>query len=190
MFSSSMALPAPIHDDVDLVRRAAAGDGAAVLSLYDRHAPSILALAIRILGSRDEAEEVVQESFVRVWQDAAGYDPARAGFRAWICTIARNRALDLLRRRGTAHRARADIDVPEASVPPDVIASDGESAAKVRAALASLPEAQRKAIELAYYEGLTHVEIASRTKTPLGTVKTRILDGMRKLRGLLEGGAA
>lgn len=180
-------VPAP-NDDLDLIRRAARGDGAAVLALYDRHAPAVLALAQRILGSRDEAEEVLQDAFVRVWQDAASYDPGRAGFRAWIFTIARNRALDVLRRRATARKTAASLEPPSAPERPDAsIAADAE---RVKRAIEGLPDAQRQALELAYYEGLTHVQIAERTGAPLGTVKTRILDGMRKLREIIEGGGA
>lgn len=178
--------PSPASDDLSLLTRAAKGDSAAVLALYDRHASALLALAMRVLGNRDEAEEVLQDSFVKIWQEAAAYDANRAGFRAWACTIVRNRALDLLRRRGTAARTAAvSAEDPEVPPAPDVSASDEETSTRVRAALAELPEAQRKALELAYYEGLTHVEIATRTSAPLGTVKTRILDGMRKLKAAL-----
>ncbi len=174
-------------DDLALVRAAAAGDPSSIGRLYDRHAPTLLALAYRILGSRDEAEEVVQDAFVRLWQEAERYDPARAAFRSWLCTIARNRALDLVRRRASAARVAAGAEPPPPGPAPDETAAAGESSSRVRAALAALPEAQRRALELAYYEGLTHVEIADRTKSPLGTVKTRILDGMRSLRKTLEG---
>lgn len=179
--------PAPA-DDLSLLRRASTGDSAAVLALYDRHSGAVMALAVRILGNRDEAEDIVQEAFVRVWQEAASYDASRAGFRAWICTIARNRALDLLRRRGTASRAAATGDPPPEPERPDALASLGQGAMRVRAALKELPDAQRQALELAYFAGLTHVEIAEKTRTPLGTVKTRILDGMRKLKALLDTG--
>lgn len=171
-------------EDAELLRRASNGDAAAVMQLYDRHAGVVLALAVRILGGRDEAEEVVQESFVKVWQEAATYDAGRAGFRAWICTIARNRSLDLLRRRGSAMRARPQLREPDRGVEaaaPEV----GADGTRARAVLATLPAPQREAIELAYFEGLTHSEIAKKTGTPLGTVKTRILDGMRKLRDAL-----
>lgn len=191
MFGRRMATAPSTADDLDLLRRAAGGDSSAVMALYDRHAPVLLALATRVLGSRDEAEEVVQESLIRVWQEAKSYDPARGGLRAWLCTIARNRALDRLRRRSTSTKAAA---VPEAAEPPagpDSLAAGAETAARVRSALASLPDAQRKALELAYYEGLTHTEIAEKTGAPLGTVKTRILDGMRKLKSMLvDGGDA
>lgn len=186
MFRRGMSSAPSATDDLALLRSAAAGDSAAMLALYDRHAPALLALAFRVLGNRDEAEEVLQESFVKIWQEAAAFDPARAGFRAWSCTIVRNRALDLLRRRGAAQRSTAVADVPEPPPAPDSEVAGGEAAAKIRNALAQLPDAQRNVLELAYFEGLTHVEIAERTKTPLGTVKTRILDGMRKLRTLLE----
>src|SRR6476659_7248701 len=104
MFGRRMATVPSTADDLDLLRRAAAGDSSAVLALYDRHAGVLMALATRVLGSRDEAEEVVQESLIRVWQEARSYDPARGGLRAWLCTIARNRALDRLRRRSTSSK--------------------------------------------------------------------------------------
>lgn len=178
--------PRSATDDLSLLTRAATGDSAAVLALYDRHASALLALALRVLGNRDEAEEVLQDSFVKIWQEAETYDATRAGFRAWACTIVRNRALDVLRRRGTAARTTAlasDAPVPDAA--PDASAAENESATRVREALAQLPDAQRNALELAFFEGLTHVEIAAKTSTPLGTVKTRILDGMRKLKAAL-----
>lgn len=178
--------PSPSPDDLALLTRAASGDGTAVLALYDRHASALLALAMRVLGSRDEAEEVLQDSFVKIWQEAATYDASRAGFRAWACTIVRNRALDLLRRRGTAARTAAVSESPEAVAGPDAAAAESETSKRIRAALAGLPDVQRTALELAYYDGLTHVEIATKTNAPLGTVKTRILDGMRKLKAALE----
>lgn len=187
MFRVRMSTVPATNDDLELVRRAARGDSAAVMSLYDRHSGPILALAQRILGNRDEAEEVLQDAFVRVWQEAASYDANRAGFRAWICTIARNRALDVLRRRATAQKMSASLEPPTGPARPDAsIAADSE---RVKSALGQLPPPQRQAIELAYYEGLTHVEIAERLSAPLGTVKTRILDGMRKLREIVDGGA-
>lgn len=180
------SVPSAMSDDLSLLTRAAKGESAAVLALYDRHASALLALAIRVLGNRDEAEEVLQDSFVKIWQEAASYDANRAGFRAWACTIVRNRSLDVLRRRGTAARTAAvSAETPESAPSPDASATETESAKRVRAAIAELPEAQRKALELAYYEGLTHVEIAAKTSAPLGTVKTRILDGMRKLKAAL-----
>ena len=185
-----MARPVPASDDTDLVRRAAGGDSAAVLALYDRHAPAVLALTLRILGSRDEAEEVLQDAFVRAWQEASEYDANRAGFRAWICTIARNRALDLLRRRSTAQRLKGFGDSPEPTAGPEADSVAAEDRARVQRALLQLSGPQRQCLELAYWTGLTHVEIAERLETPLGTVKTRILDGMRKLRAILDGGAA
>ncbi|HVO31304.1 MAG TPA: sigma-70 family RNA polymerase sigma factor [bacterium] len=179
-------------DDAELLHRAARGEAAALLALYDRHGGLVLALAQRILGNRDEAEEVMQEAFVRAWQEAESYDPSRAGFRAWICTIARNRALDLLRRRATADRvATASADpAPEPVASPESDVADARERERVRAALAALPGPQRQALEMAFFEGLTHTEIAEKLATPLGTVKTRIFDGMRRLRALLDGGAS
>lgn len=173
-------------DDIALLRAAAKGDASAVLALYDRHGAALLALALRVLGNRDEAEEVLQDGFVKIWQEAATYDPERAGFRAWACTIVRNRALDVLRRRGTAARnLEASVETPVPVTEPDAAAGASEDGARIRAVLVELPEAQRTALELAYFEGLTHVEIAARTSAPLGTVKTRILDGLRKLKSAL-----
>lgn len=178
--------PQPAIDEVALLQAAARGDRASVLTLYDRHGPALLALALRVLGNRDEAEEVVQDGFVKIWQEAKSYDATRAGFRAWACTIVRNRALDVLRRRGSAARTAArTAEPPEVPATPDAVAGEAEHAVRIRAALRELPEPQRIALELAYFEGLTHVEIAARTGTPLGTVKTRILDGMRKLKAAL-----
>ncbi len=186
IFPLRMSTVPAANDDVELVRRAARGDSAAMMSLYDRHCGAVLALCRRILGNRDEAEDVLQDAFVRVWQEAASYDPDRAGFRAWLCTIARNRALDVLRRRGTARKASASVEAPAEPERPDAsIAADAE---RVRRSLDALPAPQREAIELAYYQGLTHVEIAEKTGAPLGTVKTRILDGMRKLKDMIDGG--
>lgn len=176
----------PAIDDVALLRAAAKGDASAVLALYDRHGAALFALALRVLGNRDEAEEVLQDGFVKIWQEAATYDPERAGFRAWACTLVRNRALDVLRRRGTAARnLEKSAEAPVAATGPDAAAGASEDAARIRAALVELPDAQRTALELAYFEGLTHVEIAARTSAPLGTVKTRILDGLRKLKSAL-----
>ena len=138
-----------MSDDLSLLTRAAKGESAAVLALYDRHASALLALAIRVLGNRDEAEEVLQDSFVKIWQEAASYDANRAGFRAWACTIVRNRSLDVLRRRGTAARTAVSAETPEAVPGPDATATETESAKRVRAAIAELPDAQRNALELA-----------------------------------------
>jgi RNA polymerase sigma-70 factor (ECF subfamily) len=131
----------------------------------------------------------VQEAFLRVWRRAERFDPSRGGPRAWFLRLVRNLVIDQLRARGSRDRTetRSATQVGEAPGPerPDEAAARNERAACVREALAELPQEQRRAIEIAYFEGLSHSEIAARENTPLGTVKTRIRDGVLKLRANL-----
>jgi RNA polymerase sigma-70 factor (ECF subfamily) len=168
--------PLPIAAVLD---RLAAGDHAALGEVYDRYSGLVNGLALRILRNTAEAEEVIQEVFVQVWRQAERFDPARGSVEAWICTIARTRALDRLRRR-TSRREDSDDAIPGASDMPKTV----ESLA-VRKALDTLSADQRTALELAYYEGLTQSEIAERLGEPLGTVKTRIRTAMIRLRDVL-----
>ncbi len=170
----------------------ATGDERAAATLYDRHAGLVLALALRITSDRGDAEDVVVESFAQAWEQAARYDATRSAVVSWLANIARSRALDLVRARGRREqRVAADSTVVESTATPvegdDVLSQleQAERDARVAGALAVLPEPQRAAIELAFYEGLSHAEIADRIATPLGTVKTRIRMGMQKLRELL-----
>jgi RNA polymerase sigma-70 factor (ECF subfamily) len=146
-----------------------------------------LSVAYRVLGTRSEAEEVVQETFVQVWRQAASYDASRGGAMAWIATIARSRALDRLRTRVAGERAVARSEEPDLPTQPAPVelAAQRQLRTQVIAALAALPQEQRSAIELAYYEGLSHTEIAARLGDPLGTVKTRVRLGLAKLAALL-----
>jgi RNA polymerase sigma-70 factor (ECF subfamily) len=162
-----------------LLRRLTAGDPHALGEVYDRYAGLVNGLALRILRDRTEAEDVVQEVFVQIWRQAARFDPARGSPEAWICTMARTRALDRLRRR-TSRREEPSEAATGASEPPRT-----EEALAVRKALDTLSPDQRKALELAYYEGLTQTEIAARLGEPLGTIKTRIRTGMIRLRDVL-----
>jgi len=162
-----------------LLRRLTGGDAAALGEFYDRYAGLVNGLALRILRNPAEAEDVVQEVFVQVWRQAERFDPARGSPEAWLCTIARTRALDRLRRRASRREDPADA-APGASAPPRT-----EEALAVRKALEGLSADQRHALELAYYEGLTHTEIAARLGEPLGTVKTRIRTAMIRLRDVL-----
>jgi RNA polymerase sigma-70 factor (ECF subfamily) len=179
-----MALPRDL--DRELMARIESRDADAVALLYDRHAARLLGLAERIVGSGGEAEEVLQEVFLHVWRAAASYDASRGSVLAWLLVATRSRSIDRLRARRPASRGelkRLD-EVPEAASPLNV---ESDSASRqweaiCRSAIGELPAEQRRVLELAYFEGLTHVEIAQRTATPLGTVKTRARLGLMKLR--------
>ncbi len=153
--------------------------------LYDRYCGAALAIAARVLGDRAEAEDVLQEVFVRVWDRAAEYDLSRGSVAAWVMSSIRNGSIDRLRRKDAFHRA---IDGAAAQPRPEPEEREfPEDLKRVSAAVAKLPEEQRQAIELAYFEGLSQSEIASRLAQPLGTIKTRMRLAMQKLRAALTG---
>jgi RNA polymerase sigma-70 factor (ECF subfamily) len=178
--------------DQHALQRMADGDADAVAELYDRHARRVYSLALRILGDATDAEDVVQDVFVQAWRQASRYTPTRGVVAAWLLTLARSRAIDRLR----ARRARESQSAGEPATSQAVDSAppiewqflSTEQTRLLRAALERLPILQRAAIELAYFEGLTHVEIAARLEEPLGTVKTRIRSGLAKLRETLLGG--
>ena len=176
----------PVDTDPALVARIEARDADALALLYDRHSARLMGLAQRILGVSGEAEEVLQEVFLHVWRAAHTFDASRGSVLAWLLVATRSRAIDRLWARRPASRGELKRleDVPEAASPLDV---EGDSVSReweavCRAAIGELPAEQRRVLELAYFEGLTHVEIAERTDTPLGTVKTRVRLGLMKLR--------
>jgi RNA polymerase sigma-70 factor (ECF subfamily) len=177
--------------DADAIERATRGDQTALADLYDRHARPIYSLALRILRDAAEAEDIVQDVFTQAWRQASRYDAARGGVAAWLLNLARSRAIDRLRARRA--RPESPFDRPPDDIistkvsPPDLETLQREQIDRVRLALGALPLVQRVAIELAYYEGLTHAEIAAELEQPIGTVKTRIRLGMIKLRDALGG---
>jgi len=180
------AAPLRASDDLAIVRRMVAGEAEALAELYDRFAPLVLAVARRILGGAGDAEEVLQEAFFQAWNQADRYDAARSSVSTWLVLISRSRALDRLRSRGardrTAAAAAAEPPPADTSSRLDEHVLHRERRRRVREALAAIPEEQRRVLELAFYGGLSQSEIATRTGTPLGTVKTRALLGMKKLR--------
>ena len=173
--------------DRTLMARVEARDADALGELYDRHAGRLLALARRVLGDGGEAEEVLQEVFLFVWRSAASFDPVRGHVLTWLLIVTRSRAIDRLRTRrgGSRPEVRSLEDVAEMPASGEDV--EGNTAGRqwatiCRSAVGQLPDDQRRALELAYFEGLTHQEIAERTSTPLGTVKTRVRLGLMKLR--------
>jgi RNA polymerase sigma-70 factor (ECF subfamily) len=174
-----------------LIERAGRGDRSALVALYDRFAPSLLALAMRILRSKSEAEDVVQDAFVRAWREAPSFDRQRGSAAAWLATLARNRAIDVLRararqsRHSDEQRHAFELEHGDRARSPELDASVSERAVAVRAAIEALSPEQREALELAYFAGLSHSEIAATLGHPLGTVKTRLLSAARRLRDAL-----
>jgi RNA polymerase sigma-70 factor (ECF subfamily) len=183
------------RDDEDVLASVQGRDDGAFAELYDRYGRLAFGLAYRILGERGVAEDVVQEAFLAVWRRAGSYRVERGSVRGWLMSIVHNAAID--RRRGRFKREQADVALDDLAFMLETDAEDtfaavaeGIVAEQVRRALAGLPDEQRQAIELAYFGGLTQQEIATRTGTPLGTVKSRLRLGLHKLRGLLQDAVA
>lgn len=175
--------------DARLLDRVASGDRAAFAELYDRFSRPLYATALRILSDASEAQDVVHDAFIAVWEKARTFETSRGTAFSWVLTLTRNRAIDRLRSRRRraellADSAPSDLGLDENSSGPsaDDSATANDSASAVRAAVATLPEDQQRALELAFFSGLTQEEISTRLRTPLGTVKTRIRRGLLKLR--------
>src|SRR6202158_5788391 len=162
--------------EASLVWAMRSGDESAMAALYDRYSSLVYAVALRVLGDTAAAEDVLQEVFMQLWRNPVAFDSSRGNLGAWLGVITRNRAIDGLRRR----RPETDIADVVVSVEPDM-AGDAERARameKVRGTLGSMPSAQRQALEMAYFEGLSHPEISAKAGEPLGTIKTRIRGGL------------
>lgn len=177
------------------MRRIAEGDEAALGALYDRYANPLYAMVSRIVGNQQDAEEVLHDTFLSIWKRAASFETTRARVFTWICAIARNKAIDRIR---SIHRRIPTAPATEPSparqeVDPGASPSERSASAERRRIVSdwvkTLPDHQREAIELAFFAGLTHPEIASRLGESMGTVKSRIRLGMEKLRALQKGGA-
>jgi RNA polymerase sigma-70 factor (ECF subfamily) len=189
MVSVSPTAHVPELDDVGLLREAARGDVAAISVVYDRYVGLLLSMAEKILTDRAMAEDLVHDVFLEVWRHAASYDPSRGSVRTWMLVRLRSRALDRMR------SARTRREVPSDDGEPTTRLVDGEredpslepDRKSVRRALAELPTEQREVLELAYFHGLTSVEIADRMGSPLGTVKSRTAAAIAKLRAVMHG---
>lgn len=176
-------------DDALLLRSLQAGDQSALAALYDRYSGIAYGLALRITGDATAAEDVVQEAFVSVWKQAPRFDASRGQVRSWLLTIVHHRAVDVVRRRSSRpERALPDdaSQIADHDAPPAVAAEMAMDARAVREAVRQIPEDQRRTVEMAYFEGLTHVEIAERMGVPLGTVKSRLRIALEKMREYLR----
>ena len=175
------------NSDIELLHAVARSDEAALAALYDRYRIILFGLLVRILSSREESEDVLQEVFLQVWRCAGDFDEERGRPFTWLVTLARSRAIDRLRvlasRQRLADSAAQEVTGEASDAVADTL--HAEQREIVARALATLPEEQRRTLKLAYFEGLTQSEIATQLGTPLGTVKTRMRTGMMKLRELL-----
>jgi RNA polymerase sigma-70 factor, ECF subfamily len=180
--------------DEEMMQLVQAGDPRAFELLYDRHGGAAFSLAYRMVGNRTSAEDVTQEAFLSIWRSRLRYDQARGSVRTWVLGIVHNRAIDALRRSVAHDRRRETMDGVEERFESrdrtDVEAARREDARSVRSALATLPEDQRRTIELAYFGGFSHSQIAELLDEPVGTVKGRMRLGLEKLRRQLTEGLA
>jgi len=174
-------------EDVALLARIVARDEAAVEALYARYSGPLYSLAYQVTGAERFAQDVVQEVFIALWRDASRFDPQRGAVAPWLFSLARHKAIDLVRREANVRKRTADVDLEleEADDDPAHEAWVRIRRARVREAIEVLTPAQREALELAFFGGLTHVEVAERLEIPLGTAKTRIRSALLRLRDVL-----
>ena len=178
---------------IQLIQRVAKQDRDAFGQLYDHFSSLVFTLAMRMLKVRSDAEDLLQEVFVQIWRQAGSYRQERGSPEAWIINIARSRAIDKIRSIRRLERSFVLTDDPagsESTASAESSAADSEVRMTMNSALANLPEAQRRVLELAYFDGLTQSEIAARLAEPLGTVKTRMRSGIQRLREILRTEAA
>jgi RNA polymerase sigma-70 factor (ECF subfamily) len=172
--------------DAALMERLVQRDADALETLYDRHSRAVFSLVYRIVQQRPTAEEATQDIFLQLWRNARLYDAQRGPLQPWLLTLARNRALDTLRLKRERQRSREDDfgarELVCTAPDPETLADREDRAEKVRGVMAELPAQQRRAIELAYFDGMSHSEIAEKLMEPLGTVKSWIRNGLLKLR--------
>jgi RNA polymerase sigma-70 factor (ECF subfamily) len=173
--------------DFQCLLRLKGGDQSALAELYDRYTTLIYPVAIRIVRSAADAEDVVQKAWLQVWRSAGSYDPRRGSVAAWLLTVTRTRALDQYRSLASRRRAEGRVDPEPDVAQPDASAGavHGQLSERVRRALESLQPQQRQVLEIAYFEGLSQTEIAERLRAPLGTVKSWTRQGLMRLRELL-----
>jgi len=182
-----------IIEAAHLIRQVANQDREAFSQLYDRFSSLVFTLAMRMLKVRSDAEDLLQEVFVQIWRQAGSYSPERGSPEAWIINIARSRTIDKIRSIRRMERSFVLTDDPagaESSMSAESSAAESEARITMNSALANLPDAQRRVLELAYFDGLTQSEIAARLAEPLGTVKTRMRSGIHRLREILRTQAA
>ena len=179
--------------DMELIARVKSGSSEALEELYRRYASPVYSLVWKILQSPEESEDVALDVFWQIWRQAASYDASRGAPPAWIFTLARSRAIDRLRARHRKEDRTISFDDPavvfdplDQGATPDQVASYRQNRDAVREAMKVLSAPQREAVELAFFQGLTHVEIAEKLRIPLGTVKTRIRQGLIRLRRRLD----
>lgn len=177
--------PARIETDSELLARLGRGDETAMTQLFARYSRLVYSVALRVLHEPSMAEDVMQEIFMQVWRNPASFSAARGSLGGWLSVVARNRAIDVLRKR----RPTDSVDDLALAAPVDLLALAEHNVMleRVRGAMAELPEAQRQSLELAFFEGCTHSEIAERTGDPLGTVKTRIRSALLVLGKAFQG---
>jgi RNA polymerase sigma-70 factor (ECF subfamily) len=183
----SLQAPDAEHSDEELMARVVKGSEAALLQLYQRHVRAVYSLAVYIVRDERTGEDITQEVFTTLWQKADLFEPARGRFTTWLLNITRHRAIDVLRQQ--SRRIQPAVSLDADPLLQENIAGGprpDDARGELHLLLALLPDAQRQVIELSYFQGYTHEEIAGRLNLPAGTVKSRILLGLRKLRDLMK----